>query len=262
MDLWRLSCEHVSTQLYSHIEQTPDQVQGQSSDGQQRKHCVLGLPYSSKGASRPYLAFWFRGPSSPFLKIIPSLTSEVQQPSFNWGLDRSSLTTAGRNSLIALSGKFERRALCRWRDRWWPRCLHSGKNMMKPLFPICSPAPVVRWQPLHKVVFHFGVHHWFQDVTRSFVGAMCWSTVSILSFLTFAVSASRVFIVFLWFSVLICLGQSVKSESTHLKPSNFFLSFQSGTRRPWFRSAACLFGRPRTCFFSNSIDLNKVWGFD
>ena len=73
------------------------------------------------------------------------------------------------------------------------------------------------------MVFHFGVHRWFQDASRNLVGAMGWSTVSNLSFLTFAVSASRVFIVFLWFSVLICLGQSVKSESTHLKPSNFFL---------------------------------------
>ena len=87
------------------------QVRGQSADGHQWKSCGLGL---TNGRSRSELsAPWIlrfdpqircvHQPSqvppcikSPCLTFIPPLTVEVQRPhSFNWGLDRSSLTTAG-----------------------------------------------------------------------------------------------------------------------------------------------------------------------
>ena len=96
------------------------QVQGQSADGHQWKNCArnsstsvrrrLGWRMADQGASCRHLGSCdsihksdvFTSPrkspctKSPCLTFIPSLTVEVQQPhSFKWGLDRSSLTTAG-----------------------------------------------------------------------------------------------------------------------------------------------------------------------
>ena len=119
----------------------------------------------------------------------------------------------------------KRRAQSRRTDTcWWPK-------LMPPLSP-CSLVPQMLQLCGDSVVtgtewcgFPFWLspifHRRFQDVSRSFAGEMCWSTVSNLSFRKFAVFASR----FSWvFSPDICWSKSEVPEE-HLQvlllPKNF-----------------------------------------